>query len=289
MNDEKELPPIDLDAIERKQGLLPHLPEILVRIRELLRSGDTDVAQVSELIAGEVGLVAGILRTVNSAYYNLPRPVSDLKIAVAYMGFDGIERIVLTASLMDAFKGVDTLQFKRFLEHSYFAALSSKYIASTHEPHLDTGVLWPCALLHDVGELVYMRLFPEHYSTLVSYRQKHLCLLDEAEEACSMPSHKELGALLCDHWKLPEPIRDACLFHGLNESPSPSQETKPYRRMVIVGDLLSSLTVDNLHKELKETIQARSMELLSCSERDFLFIMGTIMELRNEVERFVGF
>jgi HD-like signal output (HDOD) protein len=37
----------------------------------------------------------------------------------------------------------------------------------------------------------------------------------DAERHYSLPSHASLGAALFDHWRLPEPVKQACMTHEL--------------------------------------------------------------------------
>ena len=215
------LPVIDMEQFERERRLLPPMPEVMSRIDSLLRSGETDVSEITEAVITEVSLVTRILRVVNSAYYSLPREISNITQAVAFLGFTEIHRLVLTSSIANAFKDANPIQLRRYWTHSYYTALIAKELSRRYEKQLDPGELWPCALLHDVGELVYMRLYGEHYSALVRYQLDEKSSIEEAEDALNLPSHRLL-AELGKHWNLPDSIRDVCAHHGLSDEAVPA-------------------------------------------------------------------
>lgn len=281
------LPVINLEAFERDRQLLPPFPAVMTRIDAMLRSGSTNVAHLNEAIYSEVSLVARILRVVNSAYYNIPRRITDIKLAIAFLGFSEIHRIVLTSSIANAFKGANPQHLKHFWTHSYLTALIARKLLPRYERHLELGVLWPSALLHDIGELVYMRLFPKHFTALLRYRSEHQCLLDEAEEALGLPSHRVIGSELCDHWNLPETVKDGCLHHGRpNPSDPPcSNETAAIRRIVSLSTIMSNLTIDTLRPETQGNLQEQIVVMLGCGEEDLSRIMGEAHGLLDEVNQ----
>ncbi len=47
-----------------------------------------------ELISDEPALVAQILKVVNSSYYSLPREITELRFAIAFLGLNEIYRMV---------------------------------------------------------------------------------------------------------------------------------------------------------------------------------------------------
>ena len=281
------LPAIDMERFERERGLLPPFPEILNRIDALLRSGMADISQVSEIVASEVSLVARVLRVVNSAYYSIPRQIADIKQAVAFLGFREIHRIVLVTSVAEAFKDANPLHLRRFWIHSYYTALIAKELSRRYDKHADPGTLWTSALLHDVGELVYMKLYGEHYAALLQYQLSEHASLDEAEDALSLPSHRELGAELARHWGLPDSVLDACLYHGQLEPAVPPRDEAERSIRVLIGaaDLLAVLAVDTLRPDLETIYREQTRALLGVEESDLMRLMGDVLDLREEVDR----
>ena len=66
---------------------LPVLPAVVQKLMEQLSGQRVDAGKIADLLAADVGLVAQIMKIVNSAYFGLPHPIRDVKHAVAYLGF----------------------------------------------------------------------------------------------------------------------------------------------------------------------------------------------------------
>lgn len=69
-----------------------------------------DAAAVADLVSSDPGLVAELLKVVNSAYYGLQRANNQVSHAVAYLGLDQIQRIVLSVSVTKTFDTGDAVE-----------------------------------------------------------------------------------------------------------------------------------------------------------------------------------
>lgn len=209
-----------------KHCSLPALPEVLTRIQDLAQGDNVDMGAIAALISADPSMVAEVLKVVNSAYYGLPNEISRVRAAIAYLGIHEIHRLVLTLSVIKTFQ-IQSRELRDFWFHSYYTAVCAKYLARKFEPLMSQEELWAAAILHDIGELVYLKFFPEHYQALKTYSVEQECLFSQAERHFSWPSSGYLGTLLCDHWRLPDSIRQACAFHTLDDLAAPEQDAPP--------------------------------------------------------------
>jgi HD-like signal output (HDOD) protein len=285
-----ELAPIEIDprTFLREHFALPALPEVVSKIQNLIEGGDADMANVAELVSGEPALAAQVLKVANSAYYGLSREMTAVKFAIAFLGLNEIYRMVLSLSVVNTLAIDKEEELKRFWFHSFYAALCTKYLAKRYEPHLSFEELWSAAILHDIGKLVYLKFFPDHYKTLQLFCNKEGRLFSEAEKHYSLPSSGFFGTLLCDHWRLPGHIRRACECHTLKHLTDIDKEDSSarFRRMICLGNLLTVLSTDELNNDTKQEIASAVRSTLDCGEPEFMTMMGDIYELRVEVERF---
>ncbi len=285
------LEPIKIDpkTFLRQHCTLPSLPEVVNELQRVIHSGNVDTEKVAELINSDPAILAQALKIVNSAYYGLPRDIGDVRFAIAFLGLNEIYRMVLSLSV------INTLAINRkddlvdFWFHSFYAALCTKYIANKYEPHLSVEELWSAAILHDIGKLVYLKFFPEHYKALKDFSKEQGCLFSEAESHFSLPSSAFLGTLLCDHWRLPENVRNACEFHSLKDLPAVKENSPSadFRRMICLGNLLAIVSADELNSAKRQGLSTEVQTTLNLTEAGFLTMMGDVYELRIEVERFM--
>jgi HD-like signal output (HDOD) protein len=283
--------PVDIDpnTFLRQHCTLPALPEVVGQIQRQIQGGDADMGKVAQLISGEPALLAQVLKVVNSAYYGLPGEVTNVRVAIAYLGLNEIYRMVLSLSVINTMQIEQQDELEAFWFHSFYASLCTKYLAKQYEPHLSFEELWSASMLHDIGRLVYLKFFPEHYEAIRAFSKEHGVCFSEAERHFSLPSSSFLGALLCIHWRLPDNVRKACELHTLGDFLVAERDgtCTPFQRMISLGNLLAVLSARQLNDSVKQQISDTVRKALDCTEAEFLTIMGDIYELRTEVESFM--
>jgi HD-like signal output (HDOD) protein len=285
------LEPIKIDpkTFFRQHCTLPALPGVVNELQRAIHGGNVDTNKVAELISSDPALLAQALKIVNSSYYGLPRAIGDVGFAIAFLGLNESCRMVLSLSVINTLAIHRKNELDDFWFHSFYSALCTKYIANKCKPHLSPEELWSAAILHDIGKLVYLKFFPEHYTALKDFSKEHGCLFSVAERRFSLPSSAFLGTLLCHHWRLPEKIRNACEFHSLRDLLSVKGDTPSadFLRMICLGNLLAIISTDELTRTMTEYISAATQSALNLKGGKFLTLMGDIYELRMEVERFM--
>jgi HD-like signal output (HDOD) protein len=287
----KALTPIDIDPknfLERRD-VLPALPAIVFEIQSVLQSDKISLRKVGELIASDPALVAQVLKIVNSAYYGLPNPISDVRLAVAYIGINEIYRVTLSVAVMATLAGEDKAEFNKIWLHSIYTAMCARYLASHFEPMVSRNELWSASILHDIGKLVYLKYYPTHYKTMSQYAESRNCLFEEAEIVFHMPASSYFGGLLCDHWQLPESIKDACLHHDVADLDSEKGTTHKaaFRRLICLGNITAVLAGDELNPEIKKRLYEAVTTAIAIPDPDFLVHMASIIELRSKVEKWM--
>ncbi len=283
--------PIEIDprTFLRQHCTLPALPEVVTQIQREIHRSDGDMRKVAELISGEPALLAQVLKVVNSAYYGLPGEIRNVRGAIAYLGLNEIYRMVLSLSVITTMEISEKEALDEFWFHSFYSALCTKYLAKKYEPLLSLEELWSPSMLYDIGKLVYLKFFPDHYKALRSFSKEHGCLFSEAERHFSLPSSSYLGTLLCDHWRLPDNVRQACEFHTLRDllAAQGGSPLRPFQRMICLGNVLAVLSTNQLSNSTKREIADAVRRALACIEDEFLTMMADIYDLRIEVESFM--
>ena len=188
---------------------------------------------------------------------------------------------------MQALAPAEANERRSFWFHSYYTALVSKLVARITDDAPDPDELYAAGLLHDVGKLVYLKLFPEHYRELAALAASQGWFLTDAERHLGQPSHLMFGTMLCDHWRLPGAIRHACEAHELDQLRG-GQCVHPVQRVIAVANLLVHLHDSVLEAAVNEGIRVQVQKTLQCSEQDFLLLVGEVYDLEPEVRRFLG-
>jgi HD-like signal output (HDOD) protein len=280
------LKPIEIDpkTFLREHFSLPALPEAVIRIQGMMQDDASDSTLVAQIISGDPGLVAQLLTVVNSAYYSLPKTISNVKYAVAYLGFGVIQRIVITVGVVNAMGIKEKKELNNYWYHSFYTALTTKYLAKKFWSYLDPEDLWTASILHDIGKLVYIKFFPEHYKELKRYCEQNGCLFSEAEEHYKLPASSYLGSLLCHHWRLPGKVEDACNYHNLSHI---SKQGSDFQTVIALGNLLATLSAGGLNESCKDRIQEVAENILKLTPDNFISIMADVYDLNLEAEKFL--
>lgn len=285
-----KLPPIIIDpkTFLREHCSLPPLPKVVSEVQTILKSENVEIAKVAQIITNDPALLAQILKVVNSAYYSLPREVSDVRYAIAFLGLHEIERILLTLSVINSLTIKEKHELKTFWCHSFLAALCTKHFAANYEPRLSFEELWSAAMLHDIGKLVYLKFFPDHYRAISRLSSEKGIFFSEAEQELKLPTSSYLGVLLCDHWRLPVRIRDACEKHSLQHlrNLTGKDPASAFTRMICLGNGAAMLAFNSLNEERKQLIQKTMTSVLGLDESEFLTLMAEVYDLRTQAERF---
>jgi HD-like signal output (HDOD) protein len=286
------LAPIEIDGKNflRQHCTLPALPEVVSKLQNMMYDGNIDLDEVSELVSSDPALVAQALKVVNSAYYAIPREIIKVRVAIALLGLNEVYRMVLALSVINTLVIDEKKELETFWYHSFYTALCTKYLAKKFEPLLSFEELWSGSILHDIGKLVYLKFFPEHFKTLTTFCKGHGTLFSEAENHFLLPSSAYMGTLLCDHWRLPNQVKLACESHRLEDLTKNNGNTvmESFIRVICLGNLLTILSTEDLNNHTKQVIAEATRKVLNCSEENFLAVMGDIYELKTEVENFMA-
>jgi putative nucleotidyltransferase with HDIG domain len=286
------LPRIEIDngTFLKEQFVLPALPSTLMQVMQVMQSEVGGAAQVTEVISRDASMVSHILRVVNSAYYALPKPIGNLQHAIAYIGLGEVSRICLTLSVINTLKPKDKNELQHFWHHSYLCALIAKRLVREVRNVPDIGDLYAAALLHDIGKLVYVRFFSEHFLEMRRFSAARGRFLWEAEQHFDLPSHRLFGALLCDHWSLPQTIRRACEAHELPDLQSFKERPDAglFELVITVSNLIAALSTENLEEPLKEEVTTEIKAALGIGKEELLKFLGDVYDLKCKAETTIG-
>ena len=228
-----------LDKIDE----LPTLPSIVFELNQVINDPMSAAADVEKIMLNDQSLTSRVLKLVNSSYYAIPGGVSNLKRAIVYLGFDTIQQLVLTASVMDT---VDTsgdgggIDLGQFWLHSMGVGMAAETIAKFLQ-HSTPADLFTAGLLHDLGKVALHMISPDELGKVVAHAKETSSTLDEAEVELGVISHAELGKSLTEKWQLPRKIQVTTLHHhhaDLDERDNISPELSEMIDMVVLANLL---------------------------------------------------
>jgi putative nucleotidyltransferase with HDIG domain len=157
-----------------------------------------------------------ILQLVNSAFFALPRRISDPSQAVSLLGLDTVKSLVLTVEVFSKFdqNKLVTFDIEGLWNHSIATGQLVKNIVKIEaagKQLLDDAYM--AGLLHDIGKLVLADNYPDQYKEIQDSMKHDRLTPADAEIQILGASHAEVGAYLLGLWGLPDPIVEAVAFH----------------------------------------------------------------------------
>lgn len=223
---------------------IPALPELYMRLRDIINSPTGNAFKIAALLANEPALSMKILRTVNSPIFALRQPASKVEQAVSLLGMTEVANIVLSATLLRSFPampGHRHLDLRRFWEHSIGTATLARILGNfAHRinrlPVDDTFV---AGLIHDIGKLMLYQNFPEEFVRALDMCKDDRITLLKAETGIFGFSHQDIGALVADQWDFGRHMVKSLELHNSPDDMDTGDDSFPFVAIVHVADVLA--------------------------------------------------
>jgi len=194
---------------------IPTLPNIVVKVNEMLQDDDTSIKKLSKVIEKDQSIVTKILRLVNSTFYGFRSKIRNIPHAVIVLGFNTIRNAVVSVSIIKTFSGKETFEgfeITDFWKHSIGVAVTSRYLSE--RTRLDSpDDCFVVGLLHDIGKVVLSQHFTELFGGVwKSIKEDKLCFY-EAEQKLLPVNHAQIGGYLTKEWQFPVSLIDTITHH----------------------------------------------------------------------------
>jgi len=195
---------------------LVSLPEVCIRVTELIDDPDSTADGVGKVISQDPALTIKLLKIANSSFYGFSTEIATVSKAVAVLGTKQIRDLVLATSVSKAFNGINNelVTMKNFWKHSIFCGLTARIIAYESRKAKGESV-FIAGLLHDIGQLIMFSKLPDlsKEALMLSVEGPEEMTLCDAEQQVFGFDHTQVGAELIQHWKLPVSIQECVEFH----------------------------------------------------------------------------
>lgn len=192
-----------LEEIIKDIGIPPR-PVILEHIAAEIQKPEPDFNHVAQLINRDVGLAAGLVKTVNAPYFGLRKKVRTVREALLLLGLAAVARTVAGLALRRAFPPGPSLE--RFWDASDRTAQLSGWLV--YELGARYGVrhedAYTYALFRDCGIPILLRRFPNYKSILAEANAAEDGPFTQIEEIYLPTHHALIGSLMSQGWWLPE-------------------------------------------------------------------------------------
>lgn len=203
-------------ATELVKGVatLVSLPEVCVRVNELVDDASSSAIDIGQAIALDPGLTARLLKIANSSFYRFPSKIETVSRAVTIIGTRELRFLVLASSAVRSFGRLptSTLDMSEFWRHSLYCAVIARLLAAQCNV-LHRERLFVAGLLHDVGHLVMYSKIPDLVQVMIHRANRSGEPMYQAERDVFDIDHGTVGAELLKLWNLPVGLQETVEFH----------------------------------------------------------------------------
>ena len=264
-------------------GELASLPEVVLKLNELVESPDSTTRDLEEVLQTDPALTARLLKIANSSLYGYTSQIDTIKRAIMVVGTNGIRDIAWATAAVSSMSSCNPpyADIRSFWRHSLYVATVARILASKCRI-LRKDRFFTAGLLHDIGRLVYFREFPEMSQQLIDKMEEGNQSLRELEQEHCGFTHAELGACLLESWGLPDSI---CAMTKFHQSPDMSNE---YRLDIALIHIANSIAhqagVYCCGHEGEEVIQESAWHTTGLSSDIIESVIGLADEHYQEAE-----
>lgn len=247
-------------------GGLVSLPEVVLKINEMVNSDEAGVAEIAQVISQDPAISTRILRVANSAMYGGARQVETIQSAVSLLGTKQIRDLVFSTTAAHMFDGIpnDVISVEDFWHHSLYVGLLARELAMISRK-VNPETMFTAGLLHDVGHLVMFNQVPEEASAAIlrTIQGEASVELFEAEREILGYDHAEVGANLAQEWHLPEVLVHCIAYHHELQAEPQFKEAVAH---IHIANVIASLPYSDIPAaEDLERIDEQAWELAGLS------------------------
>ena len=219
-------------------GELPASPAIISAVMGLTSDLDSNVADISRVLASDQSLTAKVLKLSNSSFYGRSKEVKSLQEAILILGFFTVRSIVIATSTHRLYSTsrAEAPQSKLW-RHTLSTAIASRQIAE-HLGHVAKEEIFIGALLHDIGKLVMIQhLYDEYADVIASVEGRHRAFVEAETEQLGF-THCDVAGILLEKWSFPSSLTDAIRTHH-NLPPCDPDRPVPLSYLISLGNQMA--------------------------------------------------
>ncbi len=232
-----------LHALDNDQLVLPTLPEVALKVREVSNDPDVDIATMAKVIENDPAISARIVKISNSPLLRASRPIEDLKMAVSRLGINYTANLATSLAMQQMFQATsDVVDERMRAVWSHSTEVSGiAYALARHYTKLKPDQATLAGIVHQIGVLPILTFAEDNRRLL-----KDTAALDELINML----HPVLGRRILEAWGFQEELLIVPQEH-LNFG---RKRDKPdYADVVMIANLQSYVGSDHPYTQLDWT------------------------------------
>jgi HD-like signal output (HDOD) protein len=203
-------------ALVSSVDALEPLPLTVMRLTDVISTGEHEVSDIAEIVALDQALTAALLRRANSAMAGSRAPVATVREAVVRLGSGPLLSMAFAATVghrMNAALPAYGMVEGELWQHSVAASVTADVVRGMANAYVPAEAS-TAALLHDIGKVVICNHYgPQTMQMLVRAAETDHVSPLHVERKVFGADHAQIGGVVAGRWNLPETIVEAITFH----------------------------------------------------------------------------
>lgn len=187
------------NAIDDDRLLLPTLPEVALRVREVAEDPNATISQLAEVIGHDAALTVRIIKVANSPLLRAARQIDDLNMALARLGMEYTSNLATGLAMEQMFQATSDMIDRRMRDvwsrSSEIAGIC--HVLCKHRSKLKVDKATLAGLVHKIGVLPILTYAEENSGLL----RDSLTLDTVIEEL-----HPSIGEKILQSWDFPDDL-----------------------------------------------------------------------------------
>jgi HD-like signal output (HDOD) protein len=265
-----------------KIGEIATLPEITLRIINVVEDPDSTARDLHAIIKHDPPLTAKILKVVNSAFYGLPGQIGSVDRAIVLLGLRAVKNIAIATSVTRLFNGVRPVTGfdpKELWRHCVAVGVASRLIVQKKNKGAAEEAFL-AGLIHDIGIIVALQAFAVRFGEVLVRAQNGDVSWCQAETEIFGVDHQMLGTGLALKWKFPMSLRAAIGYHHVPDRVS--EENRHIAYAVRLADVIACKDRMGFCMTIREDEAVPApqlLEVLGLTEDDLATIRADLEDL----------
>lgn len=186
-------------AINNDKLVLPTLPEVAIRVRDIAESPDSAILDLVREISDDASLSARLIRICNSPLFRGSREIDSLNMAVSRLGMAYTSNLAMGLAMEQMFQATSDMVDKRlratWQRSTEIAGIS--HVLAQHYTKLRPDQATLAGLTHQIGVLPILRYVEDNDIQISSVMLDNL--IDEI--------HPRVGAYILEKWDFPKELQ----------------------------------------------------------------------------------
>ena len=204
--------------VEADRLVLPSLPEVALKIRDVVEDENTTIEEVVEILGQDGAMTARLLKVVNSPLYPSSMPIDDLHLAVTRLGMRLVRDLVMNLAMRQMYQPTSAIMERQFRK-AWTTSVDVASIAQMMSMSVIQGIRKEQALLagliHNIG-LLPILLKAENDDALFEDEVALNALIQELQGP--------VGAMILQNWNfsvsLIDVVKESHNFNYHHEGPA---------------------------------------------------------------------